>query len=96
MAATRERAERIIDFWLNDKTPDFKIRSNIEHEIAAAIEEEREACAGVLDEESADMDGLASHSQQAEHWETMSGARMTAKKLRKCAEKIRARKTNGG
>lgn len=52
MATTEERAERIIDFWLNDKSPDFKIRSNIRREIAAAIEEEREACARDADDEA--------------------------------------------
>jgi hypothetical protein len=59
MTTLEERAERIIDFWLNDKTPDFKIKSNIMCEILAAIEEDRrareccketrEACARIAD-----------------------------------------------
>lgn len=62
-------------------------------EIRCRVEEERAACVEILNEEIADMDGLASHSQKVHHYETMSGARMSAKGLRKCAEKIRARST---
>lgn len=71
------------------------MRAYFDDLVGAAIEAEREACAKIVDEEAGDMDGLASHSQKVHHWETMSGAQMSAKAARKIAAVIRARSEQG-
>jgi hypothetical protein len=56
-----------------------------------AVEEEREACAKILDEEARNSEGLAEHCRKTERWDTAGMAGATAKKLAKMAQKIRAR-----